>query len=135
MAGDALLKQSDQVSKLSVIGSTVTPKSSEQRREASQHNVAERDFLCVSNNGEAWTLVALCLRWMRPKRKLIEGTNVRDEKANLAVRGATKVLGRNHVGELLAELTRAARQEELDFMHVWHVWVVVPVTESWSVMG
>ena len=37
--------------------------------------------------------------------------------------------------ELAAEPTRAARQEELDFMQGWHVWDVVPVTESWSVMG
>ena len=35
--------------------------------------------------------------------------------------------------ELPAELTRAARQEELDFMQDWHVWDVVPITESWSV--
>ena len=65
----------------------------------------------------------------------IEGTNVRDETENLAVLGRTKVLGRNHPEELPAELTRAARQEELDFMQDWHVWDVVPITESWSVTG
>ena len=53
---------------LSVRRSTVTPKSSsvslfrEAMRGTSQHNVAERVFLCVSSCGEAQRVVALCLR-------------------------------------------------------------------------
>ena len=65
----------------------------------------------------------------------IEGTNVRDETENLAVWGARKYWDAITQEELPAELTRAARQEELDFMQDWHVWDVVPITESWSVTG
>jgi hypothetical protein len=32
-------------------------------------------------------------------------------------------------------LVRAARKEELDFMHNWHVWDVVPISQSWSRLG
>ena len=65
----------------------------------------------------------------------VEGTNVRDETENLAVWGARKYWDAITQEELPAELTRAARQEELDFMQDWHVWDVVPVAESWSVTG
>ena len=65
----------------------------------------------------------------------IEGTNVRDETENLAVWGARKYWDAITQEELPAELTRAARQEELDFMQDWHVWDVVPIAESWSVTG
>ena len=65
----------------------------------------------------------------------IEGMDVLDKKENLAVRGPRRYLDAITQEELPAELTRAVRQEELDFMQDWHVWSVVPVTESGSVMG
>ncbi len=34
-----------------------------------------------------------------------------------------------------ADLARAVRKEELDFMHDWEVWDVVPISESWAMTG
>ena len=65
----------------------------------------------------------------------IEGTDVRDEKENLAVWVARKYCAAVTQEELPAELTRAARQEELDFMQDWHVWDVVPVAEKLEGFG
>ena len=60
---------------------------------------------------------------------------MRDETENLAVWSARKYWDAIIQEELPAELTRAARQEELDFIQDWHVWDVVLVAESWSVTG
>ena len=78
------------------------------------------------------------IRWMRPKKEVLpwnEGAKVRDEAESLAVWGPRSYWDAITREELSAELTRPARQEELDFMQDWHVWDVAPVAESWSVVG
>ena len=60
-----------------------------------------------------------------PKKEVlpeIEGTNVRDDKENQAAWGLRRYRDAITQEELPPELTRAARQEELDFLQDWHVW-------------
>ena len=128
---------------LSVLGSTVTPKSSsvsllrETVRDIAAQRRREGLLVCQQlrrslDSGCAVFALESSNTDVPPE---IEGTGVRDEKENMAVCGARRCLDAITQEEFPAELTRAARQKELDFMQDWHVWDVVPVAESWSLTG
>ena len=78
---------------------------------------------------------------MHPKKEVLPGfegpkvgDEVGDEAESLAVWDSRSCLDAITHEELPAELTKAARQEGLDFKQDWHVWDVVPVARSWSVI-
>ena len=64
-----------------------------------------------------------------------EQENTRDEIENLTTYSAQRYWDAATLEELPPDLTRAAREEELDFMHDWEVWDVVPISESWVGRG
>ena len=128
---------------LSVLGSIVTPKSSSVSlfRETLRGIAAQRRReglpMCQQlrrsqDSGCAVFALESSNTELLPE---IERTDVCDEEEDLAVWGSRKYWDAISQEELPGELTRAARQEELDFVQDWHVWDVVPVAESWSVTG
>jgi hypothetical protein len=60
---------------------------------------------------------------------------VRDEEESLKVHSPQRYWDAITNAELPADLTAASRAEEIAFMKEWHVWDVVPISESWRLTG